>query len=347
VVLLSDEQQKILKQFLIECFIESGRPFEALRRCVGDRRILEAPPGATVGGLVEFALTCCRRDVEVLRATLRVIDPGEILVELTEIRAAAESPPAVAEAPPAFQAIQVGGGEPFLDRKQVRHALKRLLRRDAAPILVINGADGMGKSYTARLIEDEAARTGRFRVAAFEAKPDTASFFEAASIAMKLVEKSGGPRTMAPLYLIEGERRVSLLVEWVADELRQAEQDVWLVLDGFDQENVREETTLFIDQLLALTASDTRFQRLRIVMLDFSHARLRAQAGKFHREVLVDPAEAELAEFFKERFPQLEAAFCRAAAAKALQAVPPGSQAYMFRLKQNVERIAYELGARF
>jgi len=345
-VLLSDDQQKILKQLLINCFIESGRPFEALRRCVGDRRILEAPPGATVGGLVEFALVCCRRELEALRATLRVIDPGGVAVELTEIRAVAESPPGVAGAPPAFASILVGGGEPFLDRKQVRRALRRLLRRDAAPILVINGADGMGKSYTARLIEDEAARTGGFRVAAFEAKPDTASFFEAASVAMRLVQKSGGPRTMAPLYLIEGERRVSLLIEWVADELQKSDHDIWLVLDGFDQESVREETALFIDQLLALAASDTRFRRLRIVLLDFGHARLRAQARKFHREVLVDPAAEELAEFFKERFPQLEAAFCRAAAAKALQAVPPGSQAYMFRLKQNVERISYELGAR-
>lgn len=217
----------------------------------------------------------------------------------------------VAVAPPApnpanlLAATVLNKGTPFVNRTKLRACLK-FLETPAAqqqPILVVNGGDKVGKSYTSRYVEhftftqDSSPRIMSHRI---EFKPDQALSLGPEQLAMDLVWSLARPFTNKPPPETNQKLFTRQLASWVLSEAVQTGFRHWFILDGFranpalpETQRPRLDTMDFLIELTTLVTGGSYVERCRLILPGFDRALLTVDPGKVEEEKVKPSTHAE------------------------------------------------------
>lgn len=337
--MLSDNKIRILQLAIIDYLHDPGGQLSAL---VGAEVVGELVPHARAGKQALAITERAIKDVELLRRILNCLDPIEVNDELQPIRISIQNwTPLPSSAP--FSALNMRDGSPFVDRDNVRHKLRELLGPGNRQVLLVNGETGFGKSYSAKMIAEEAAQRTNFRVAYLTVEPSSASIWGVNDVATEIVRPLPGVPNRLPTHVANSDRLAGLLADWTAEEIRRSGDTLWVMLDGFGHQDIPRETSNYIDELLALAPTDRRMDRVRVILFDFDASRLASLTDDYISVALHLPRDAEVKKYFETKFPDLSPAYWDAAATIAIEGLPSDGPACMPKLQLNIKRANDEL----
>lgn len=195
-------------------------------------------------------------------ATLRAAVENARQALLTPVPGAAGE---VAEDP--YQTCFVHGNRAFIDRAELRDALRRLAKpKPDAAALKVTGDPRTGKSYSFRLIEYIVQQEGG-RFALIDLREQGATFKPDALVRSVLRQIGRNSRTESiPPYEPPAARWIVELREFLAGEIQDMEQRCWIVVDGVYEDVVSSETLDLIKGLV--TIADQYHVPMRVVLLD-------------------------------------------------------------------------------
>lgn len=183
----------------------------------------------------------------------------------------------------------------FIDRKDLREALKELRSTDGPRVLVVTGERVSGKSYTNQLIAFLSERTPKNKLIFV----DLDKYVHEAPHLSELVGfQMGMDITNMPRQDDEQKARwVPRLVSWITSRVNNpGDTTYWFVFDGFREQTLLPETKDWIDEL-ALQA-ETNVPRCRVVLLNYNET-LPFQINDFvSREQIKPIGRDQLIEFF-------------------------------------------------
>ena len=241
----------------------------ALNLCLEDSYKTTPPAMVTLLRLVE------QLDEETPRIIARIYDP----------------PPKAADV---FEALILDTKVPFLARRDTRANLRALLQaKPIKPVVVVNGATGMGKTHTTAFIEHvlrENCAIQHCIVSLTEGQGRSIGPRELASDIM--VQLGGNPRTLPP-ECTNGARWVKELVNEVIYAgvgespvaANHCKPTWWIVLDGFKAPELRDDTKQFIVTLAASLTAGRAQEQFRLILLDFDATVLTVPPTKVASEV--------------------------------------------------------------
>jgi hypothetical protein len=186
------------------------------------------------------------------------------------------------------------GAEVFLDRVELREALRRLHdqgRADHRPMLRVVGAASSGKSYTYRLIA-ELAEPCEFRPAVV--------FLEDSWDPIDVVRSLGwsvAPNEEPPTPLDDLPKWSGLAAQWLVTRARQSGETWWFVLDGLNHLSAGS-PIWDLTQRLALAIENYGERRMRLVLLGHDGLVNHALRNRFIRDEARALEEADVREFF-------------------------------------------------
>ena len=183
----------------------------------------------------------------------------------------------------------------FIDRKDLREALKELRSADGPRVLVVNGERVSGKSYTNELISFLSERTPKNKTIYMNLDKYV---FEAPNLTEMIGLQMGMDTTKIPQQQDEQKARwVQRLVGWIlARVVNPGDTTYWFVFDGFREKTLLPETRDWIDEL-ALQA-ETNVPQCRVVLLNYQES-LPFQISDFvSREEIKPIGRDELIDFF-------------------------------------------------
>jgi hypothetical protein len=177
--------------------------------------------------------------------------------------------------PLATQRLHHGGA--FLDRKELRNKIEKLLLPARKNFLVVNGPKQSGKSYTSSYIEflcrqspavlSPEAQGPCFGHALIELEADDRPSYGAEELAIDLVSKMERPST-PPEALADSRERE--LVRWVFEEAAETGMRWWWVFDGFCGDDMVSDTRKLLQRLLRRVAEGgPAAKRIRIALIDY------------------------------------------------------------------------------
>ena len=218
----------------------------------------------------------------------------------------------VAAAPPMLdvagllKATLLSKGTPFVNRSKLRDNLVYLETKAAQqqPILVVNGADKVGKSYTSRYVEHFAfTQVAAPRIVShrFEFKPDQALGLGPEQLAKDLVWSLARPFTNKPPPDTNQKLFARQLAAWVLSEAVQTGLRHWFVLDGFradpqlpETQRPRLDTLDFLIELSNLVTGGSYVEQCRLILTGFDRALLTVDPGKVEEETVRPSTRAEV-----------------------------------------------------
>ncbi|MBB4423958.1 hypothetical protein GGD66_002502 [Bradyrhizobium sp. CIR48] len=209
-------------------------------------------------------------------------------------------PPASVVADP-FEAVLLGR-LPFLGRPTARAYLRSLLQDlPSQPIVVINGTRGAGKTYTTELI-DHVCRTHQIiNSCHVELKPEQGPSIGPAELAGDIVTLMGGDTSLIPKQGVTNlERWTQELANWVSLVAKNSGSKHWIVLDGFSNGELRQDTLLFIVKLAHVLTSGVARRLHRLILLDFDHTALPVPPGSIAHETIPGLSRAFVTNFVND-----------------------------------------------
>jgi hypothetical protein len=156
-------------------------------------------------------------------------------------------------------------GSPFLGRNMLRAELRNLSRPGGVRVLVVQGAEGVGKSYSLRLIMHLSRVLGTFKVAWIDLDQEAYVMLGPGELARHLATQIGRNPDSLPAEEPQTNRWVLRLGDWLIAQLNHSSINWWFVLDGFDHPDVPIETQEFISVLVRAAAEGQT--GLRVVLL--------------------------------------------------------------------------------
>jgi hypothetical protein len=194
-----------------------------------------------------------------------------------------------------FATHRLHTGSPFLNRSDLRAALQQRLLPASKSVLVVNGPEQSGKSYTRSFIEYVCRLPGEhlpgdqeppFRHAPIDLDPEDAPTYGAEALAADLVSGMECPSTPPPPG---GDVRERELERWVFDQAAATNMRWWWVLDGFANDDLPKGTRTLLNRLLLRVRDGTAARRVRIALLDYTRPLRDEIATNAEFEVLGDP----------------------------------------------------------
>src|SRR5262249_14701238 len=104
------------------------------------------------------------------------------------------------------------GNRVFVNRMELRVALRDLASPTGSRVLVVQGPPGSGKSYSVHLIRHVAEQTGGFRVHTFDV--DNPPYPKPEDLAYSMISQFGGDTASMP---VQGPATTSRWVRWLGD----------------------------------------------------------------------------------------------------------------------------------
>jgi hypothetical protein len=205
-------------------------------------------------------------------------------------------------------------------------------------ILIVNGELGIGKSYSAQMVVEEARRRDDLNISILRAKPDSASIWKIDHVASEIVRGLSTPCCLPSLHPVRGDRCAGLLADWTADQIEISGDDLWILLDGFDHPDILPETRMYVDELLTMAGNDPRLDRARFLLFDFNPSRLDALNRNYDVLVLHRPDKDEIIAHFKARYPKAPKSNWEIAADVTMENVPIEGPSCMEMIKLNVRK---------
>lgn len=190
--------------------------------------------------------------------------------------------------PSAYKTLWVLADQPFIDRKNLRARLEQLVEGGDRPILRVTGVRGSGKSYTSELL-DYVMKKARedVHVASATLTEGNGPSYDVAELAESLAVAFSPDETLP-------ERRnssySSALGRWIVrNTLKKA--GIWIyLLDGFGQQDVKDETRELVQLLAQYVCSAEYSRRLRLLLLDYDKPLTGNWRAKTVDDVLPEPS---------------------------------------------------------
>jgi hypothetical protein len=257
----------------------------------------ELPEGAATF-LVPAAVDLCVRDayrrtppalVHMLRTLLPNVDGVRELILRIQTPAPASPDP--------FNALILDTKLPFLDRVATREYLRKLVQPNPTqPVVVVAGDRKNGKSYTSEFIDYLSRHIPDTLPCRVVVEETQGSSIGPQELARDLVTAVGGDPLQEPPPNTNTNRWAQELANWVVSEARKSQTRCWFILDGFNEKELRDDTSTFIVKLsMGLTTGlARRFHRL--ILIDFDRTVLPLQPGMIAADVTAPiPAAAVVA----------------------------------------------------
>jgi hypothetical protein len=178
---------------------------------------------------------------------------------------------------------------PFINRTTLRKQLAVLETpaAEAQPILVVNGNDKSGKSYSTNYIEyysDVRKSVTTYRI---PLEPGTELETSAKDIAQDMVYLMSRPLNGMPQY--DGtnlKRSCKELVNWVLSEASQTPSQHWFVLDNFRENNLRPDVREFLLVLSDQITNGIFKRKCRLILIGTDRAMLTVDPGRIEEEII-------------------------------------------------------------
>jgi hypothetical protein len=194
-----------------------------------------------------------------------------------------------------FATTVLRGGRVFLDRQQLRQALRELIAPQGRRILIVNGPPGSGKTYTREYVYDVTFSTPNNRVIYVDLDlgiQGPADLVQAISLQMghglgsgPLIGEASGPRD------------ASLLVHWLVSRMTiNSAFKWWLILDGFERP-LEPATRDFLEDLMRIFPKGD----VRLILLNYHFALRPDLAGQTIVEDIGPISRADIEAFVMEQ----------------------------------------------
>ena len=202
-----------------------------------------------------------------------------------------------------FDTALILGGQPFLNRRQLRPKLRNLLFVPDGPnVLAVSGPQGSGKTYTTALLEHlRRKRQGFETILPVDLEGDALS---AKDVARFLVARMHRPTNSIPeqgeetpnSYLIR-------LADWVVGEAVETGKQWCLIIDGASQDRLLPDTSSLIQQLAISMQNGPAYEHVRLILLDSQEPFSKLWRRSVDREVLDPPdqiGQLDVEDYFSE-----------------------------------------------
>lgn len=175
---------------------------------------------------------------------------------------------------------------PFLERSSTRTALRALLQlAPRQPFVVINGLSKSGKSYTAQFISHVLLERRQPMSCLISVPAGGGVGVGPSALARDLVARMGGDLSTQPPKDTNLERWYEELVSWITAPGIKDDVVWWIVLDGFNRAELRDDTRVLIAKLAARLTNAKPQRLFRLILLDFDHTALPVTPGLISVEV--------------------------------------------------------------
>lgn len=178
--------------------------------------------------------------------------------------------------------------KPFFGRSKVRSVVQKLLDSSELPILMVQGVQNSGKTYTSDWL-DYLASPERcdFRIVIESLEAKTGATMEPDILVESLCAKMGGEidRSLKPGVQRYEQRLCNTLVSVALKGARRT----WIVLDGFDDPDLHEGTKTLIQLLAKSVLSGDLNRRVRLVLIDFKSKLAQVEDDRISCDGLPDP----------------------------------------------------------
>jgi len=176
--------------------------------------------------------------------------------------------------PDPFDVVLLPGGQPFVNRRQLRDHVRVLSSRHSQRVAGVSGSTGSGKSYSVRYIAHVIQSLGNDRIIWFQATEDTRALVEPEELVNSIFRQIGKSTLLQYMPSKNNtnlSRWVVELRDWIIGELNQTELAKegnvwWLVVDGICDEDVPERTRELVKHLCK--SAHVNVPCLRVVLLD-------------------------------------------------------------------------------
>jgi hypothetical protein len=185
----------------------------------------------------------------------------------------------------------------FIDRKDLRQALKDLRSPDGPRVLVITGQRVSGKSYTNELISFLSEKTPKHKTIYMNLDKFV---FEAPNLTEMIGLQMGMDTANIPQQQDEQKARwVQRLVGWIlARVVNPGDTIYWFVFDGFREKTLLPETRDWIDELAV--QAETNVPQCRVVLLNYQENLPLQITDYVCREDIKPIGRDELINFFEQ-----------------------------------------------
>lgn len=167
-----------------------------------------------------------------------------------------------------FKTCLVDDTTPFIDRITYREKLEDLFKKRKR-YLVVNGPLGSGKSHSQLLILEIAKKKGH-KMSYIDLTNEIPAKYYPNDLARQIASDLTLPGTdKMPEPQEMGEQYVRELFDWLVEKMKLDESRItWIVLDGFDNEDLHPNTRDFLFKLIQAIHA-RRLQEVRLVLLDY------------------------------------------------------------------------------
>lgn len=210
-----------------------------------------------------------------------------------------------------FEAALLWDDLPFIDRTHLRSNLHQMLTGQARRALLVMGEEGAGKTYTRQFIHYLGDHGGPQCVKAIDMSMRAGAPIDVRELASLMATTVVGKESPTFDPTAQPETVVSRFVPWLADEVKEQTEAVWLVLDGFTPTTATGGALQLVDAV-ARAAANRDLGPLRVVVLGYSGNP--ASAGLALTEPISHPTREDVKVFFRR-------------AALALQGAEPDEEA--------------------
>jgi hypothetical protein len=192
---------------------------------------------------------------------------------------------------------------PFLERAATRTALRALLQvTPGQPFVVVNGLCKLGKSYTADFISHVLLGRTDPMPCLISMPPHGGVAVGPSELARDLVARMGGDLTTEPPKNTNLDRWYEELVSWITAPGLKDGVIWWIILDGFNRAELRDDTRQLIAKI-AVRFTNAKPQRFfRLILLDFDHTSLPVTPGLISVDVIQPIPKASVQTFLTGMF---------------------------------------------
>lgn len=275
--MLSLEERQRLKELLIDPVTNLGDG--AILVSALPMRLRRAyTPGGSFAVMVSNAVAICEMDgyasvpssLSQFLRDIAMLCPDLTAYALVEFAERVATRPPPSQDP--FEAIVLRRDLPFLDRQQLRKALRVTITGNDYPILLVNGPSGSGKSFTARLLDHLVKQLPQLEHCIVRT-PDGSDPPSALDVAKDMLAHLGAGSDCLPPQATNSKRWPRELANEVAVALKkrtEAQAKTWLtMLDLACNGQINADVQAFVHQLSTSLLTGVSRHRHRLVLMNF------------------------------------------------------------------------------
>jgi hypothetical protein len=165
------------------------------------------------------------------------------------------------------------------------------------PFVVVNGLSKFGKSYTAEFISHVLLGRSDPMPCLISVSPKCGAAVGPSELARDLVARMGGDLATEPQKNSNLDRWYEELVSWITAPGIRDGITWWIILDGFNGAELRDDTKPLIGKLAARLTNAKPQRLFRLILLDFDHTALPVTPGLIRLDVIQPIPKASVKTF--------------------------------------------------